>query len=390
MTETTKQWLAFGGGVAVTALLALGGYAYLTQERPVLARTMTAAPPPKAARATVPIKEDQARRIGLQLTTVASSDLTEELRVVATVAPDESRISHIHTRVAGWIEKLHIANTGETVAAGQPVADIFSQELFSSQVEYLAARRMTAPPSQVVESGRARLQFFGMSEQDIAAIEKSGKPRRVVTLVAPRTGIVAHRGVSAGTAVDPSTEIATILDLSRVWVIAEVPAAFAGHIRKGMRAELEFGDMANVPVAATVEFVDPLLSEATRTLRVRFSLPNTKGVARPGTYGTAVFRLPPRHALTVPRDAVVDVGATQYVYVTQGDGNFAPRAVRTGARLQDTIEIVDGLHQGDQIVSSGVFLLDSESRLRASGTPAGGHGGHPGPGKHPADGGAHD
>ncbi len=328
------------------------------------------------ARAPVRFGTGEARSIDLQAAPVTVQDVTEDLRVVATVVPDESRISHVHTRVAGWVEKLYVGNTGEFVRAGQPIVDIYSQELFASQVEYLAARALTGPPTAVAASGRTRLLFFGMTEAEIGAIEKTGKPHRIVTLTAPRSGIIAHRGIAAGTAVDPSTELAIVLDLSRIWVSAEVPESIAAGIKKGMAAQLEFGATTKRRIAATVEFIDPLFTESTRTLKVRFSLPNQDGQLRPGMYGTAVFKAPPRRALTVPRDALVDTGGTQYVYVQSAPGAYEPRAVRVGARLTDTVEILEGVREGDKVVISGVFLLDSESRLRASGGQGGAHGGH--------------
>ncbi len=373
--------LAFACGLLVAGTIA-GALAWQGQhagQHAAPARAAAAAPPapaPGPGRTMVTVDAVQVRNIDLRAAPVRKQDVVEDLRVVATIVPDESRISHVHTRVTGWIEKLYVPNTGETVRAGQPIADIFSQELLASQVEYLAARQLSGPPSAVAASGRSRLKFFGMSEADILAIEKAGAPRRAVTLYAPRSGILAHRGIAVGTAVDPSTEIATVLDLSRVWVFADVPVSAAAGISKGMRAELEFGPDGKTSLAATVEFIDPLLTESTRTLKVRFSLPNRPGELRPGTYGTAVFRGPARRALMVPRDALVDTGASQYVYVMKAEGTYEPRRVRIGARLKESVEILEGLHEDEQVVIAGVFLLDSESRMRASGALGGAHGGH--------------
>jgi Cu(I)/Ag(I) efflux system membrane fusion protein len=262
------------------------------------------------------------------------------------------------------------------VRAGQPIVDIFSQELFTSQVEYLAIRAMAEPPTAAAASGRARLRFFGMSDAAIDAIERSGKPQRVVTLAAPRSGILAHRGIYAGTAVDPSTEIATVLDLSRVWVWAEVPESSAQGVRQGTPARLELGADGAQRFSASVEFIDPVLTETTRKLKVRFSLSNAGGRLRPGAYGTAVFSPAGRRALTVPRDALVDTGDAQYVYVMTSEHGYQPRSVRPGQRWRDRVEIVDGLREGEKVVAAGVFLLDSESRLRASGGAGAAHAGH--------------
>ena len=318
---------------------------------------------------TVTIQE-----LGIRLEVVGRESLTQEARAVATVVPDESRISHVHTRVAGWVEQLDVNTTGELVHAGQPLARIFSQELLSSQTEYLAARRNTAASgiaSAVIASGRTRLTVLGMAPAEIDAIEQSGEPRQLVTVAAPRSGVVVNRGVTVGTSVDPSTTLLTIADLSRVWVLAEVPEANIPGIRSGTTAQLDFPASGRQPFAARVEFVYPTLTDRTRTLRVRFSAANPGGTLRPGLYGTAAFESAGQPVITVPRDAVVDTGIQQHVFVATGD-RFEPRAVLLGVQLADRIEVRSGLREGERIVAAGVFLLDSESRLRATG----GTGGH--------------
>lgn len=327
---------------------------------------------PAAAAAThsrVPVEATGMQSLEVRLETVGRESLTETIRAVATIVPDESRISHIHPRVAGWIEHLDVNTTGEVVREGQPLARIFSQELLSSQTEYLAARTNTATSgitSVVVASGRTRLSVLGMTAAEIDAIENSGEPRRLVTVVAPRSGVVVNRGVTVGTSVDPSTTLVTIADLSRVWVLAEVPEASIPFVRVGSAAQLDFPASGRPPFTARVDFVYPTLTERTRTLRVRFSAGNPRGVLRPGLYGTAAFETTGHNVLTVPRDAVVDTGRQQHVFVAAGD-RFEPRPVTVGVQLADRVEIRAGLKAGEQIVAAGVFLLDSESRLRATG-----------------------
>jgi membrane fusion protein, copper/silver efflux system len=325
-------------------------------------------------RVPVDIDAGTLQELGIRLEVVGRESLTQEVRAVATVVPDESRISHVHTRVAGWVEQLHVNTTGEMVRAGQPLARIFSQELLSSQTEYLAARTNTAASgitSVVVASGRTRLTVLGMTPAEIDVIEQTGEPHRLVTVIAPRTGVVVNRGISVGTSVDPSTTLLTIADLSRVWVLAEVPEANIPGIRVGATAQLDFPASGRPPFAARVDFLYPTLTDRTRTLRVRFPAANPGGGLRPGLYGTAAFEATGQPVITVPRDAVVDTGVQQHVFVATGD-RFEPRAVTLGVQLADRVEIRSGLESGERIVAAGVFLLDSESRLRATGG-AGGH-----------------
>lgn len=205
-----------------------------------------------------------------------------------------------------------------------------------------------------------------MTEADIRAIERADKPMRLVTVAAPTAGIVFNRGISVGTAVDPSTEIMTIADLSQVWVMAEVPEAAVPAIEPGMSVLLEFA-AGGAPRQAAISLIYPMLSERSRTLRVRFDVGNLDGALRPGMFGSATFASAPRQALTVPRDAIVDTGDMQHVFVAEGDATFVPRTVKLAVRLDNRVEIVEGLAAGDPVVASGVFLIDSESRLRASG-----------------------
>ena len=324
-------------------------------------------------RVAVDVDASKIEQVGIRLENVRGETLTQPLRAVATVVPDESRISHAHTRVAGWVEELLVNTTGQAVRAGEPLARIFSQELLSSQTEYLTARRQAASglTSAVVESGRTRLKVLGMREADIDAIERSGEPMRLVTVVAPHSGVVVHRGISVGTAVDPSTELVTVADLSTVWVLAEVPEADISTVTVGTPAVLEFPGSDRARLTARVAFMYPTLTERTRTVRVRLVVSNARGALRPGLYGTAEFRITTRRVLTVPRDAVVDTGRAQHVFVATSPERFEPRIVMLGARLADRVEIQSGLTEGERIVASGVFLLDSESRLRASGAGTG-------------------
>jgi Cu(I)/Ag(I) efflux system membrane fusion protein len=322
----------------------------------------------------VPVDVAATRSLDIRLETVGHESLTQTVRAVATVVPDESRISHVHTRVAGWVEQLDVNTTGEVVQTGQSLARIFSQELLSSQTEYLSARKATAASgisSVVIESGRTRLTVLGMIPAEIDAIEQSGEPKRLVTVVAPHGGVVVNRGVTVGTSVDPSTTLLTVADLSRVWILAEVPEASIPAVRMGAAAQLDFPASGRPPFRARVDFIYPTLTERTRTLRVRLSAANTSGTLRPGLYGTAVFESAGQNVITVPRDAVVDTGLQQHVFVVV-ENQFEPRPVTVGMQLADRVEIREGLREGEQIVAAGVFLLDSESRLRATGG-AGGH-----------------
>ncbi len=331
-----------------------------------------------APRAPVHLDQERAAAIGVRVVPVTRTPMTAELRAVVTIVPDEGRVSHVHTRVSGWIQELFVSTTGERVRRGQRLAAIFSQELLASQSELLAALSASPPgaPSPIAQGARSRLRVLGMTAPEIASLERRGEPWRNVTIVAPRAGVILHRGISVGTSVDPSTELFTVVDLSHVWAIAEVPEATAAQVREGTTARLDVPGSGMPPLEARVDFVYPTLSERTRTVRVRFALDNADGALRPGMFGTAVFAVAARDALTLPRDAVVDTGIRQHVFVAAEDGSFVPRVVELGLREDERVEIASGLVEGERVVAAGVFLVDSESRLRASGGGTGhAHGG---------------
>lgn len=329
-------------------------------------------------RAAVQIDPSRIGAFGIRTEPARRESLSRSFRAVATVTPDETRVSHVHTRVSGWIERLYVRTTGATVRAGQPIAAIFSRELLASQTEFLAVRRAAGGGGAsmgLLEGSRARLRVLGMSDSEISAIERRGSPSRLVTVSSPRRGVVLERGVTVGAAVDASTDIATIADLSRVWIVAEIAEADIPDIRVGTEARLEVPASGREPFTERAEFVYPTLSERTRTLRIRFAVDNADGRLRPGMYGTAAFDTPSREMITLPRDAVVDTGLGRHVFVAAGAGSFEPRPVRVGASRADRLEITEGIREGESVVVSGVFLVDSESRLRASGGTGHQHGG---------------
>lgn len=395
------RWGSVGGAVGIVIFAAVLGVQYARHlwpfsrhlEAPAVGRQPNSPPaarngsaPSAEARAPVELEPSKLDAFGVRVEPVRLENLARSVRAVATIVPDESRVSHVHTRVAGWVEKLYVNTTGELVRAEKPLAGIFSQELLSSQTEYLAARggAGVTPASAILASGRSRLKVLGMTEEEIVQIETSGNAIQLVTVVAPHSGVVLHRGVTVGTAVDPSTELFTVVDLSRVWALAEVSEEDIPQILLGTPATLEFPASGLPAFESRVDFVYPAVTERTRTLRARFVVANESHGLRPGLYGSAEFRVEPGKMLTVPRDAVVDRGATQHVFVALGPGHFEPRTVRLGVRLPDRVEIRSGLAEGDTIVASGAFLIDSESRLQASGGAGVGHGGHGGSGTAPA------
>lgn len=323
-------------------------------------------------RSSVDVDPDWAQRLGLRAEPARMEVFEAGTRAVATVVPDEALVSHVHARVAGWIEHLHVTHVGQTLHAGAPVASIFSQELYAAQHEYLLARaaRERAPHSGVLAASRERLRTLGMQDGQITRIEQRGTPQRTVTVSAPHAGVVLRRPVSSGTSVDPSTELVTLADLSRVWIVADISERDAALAVLGALAQVSLPGRT-AAIEAVIEFVAPTVDARSRTLRVRVGVDNPDGVLRPGMSGTLELAAPAEPRLTVPRDAVVEAGTAQFVYVATAASRFEPRAVQLGVRRGDRIVVLDGLDEGEQVLVSGVFLVDSESRLLGSGAGTG-------------------
>lgn len=330
----------------------------------------TLPPPPRTA---VTIDAAGAAAIGLKLEAARQERVTESLRTVAVVVLDDTKVAHVPSPASGWIEALHGPAVGQTIRVGDILATVSSPELLVAQNEYLAALREArfGPRGAALESARARLKELGASEAEITELEQTGEPQGRVTVRAPNadSGLVLRRPVGVGALVDPSTEIVTLADLSSVWVIAEVPESGYSLARLRTNATIDFTSSGRKPFVASIDYVDPSPAARTRTLRVRFTVSNADSKLRPGQYGNVDFHGPSHDAVTIPRDALIEIGAGQYIWVAVAPDRFEPRSVVPGARIGDRVEIRAGLNAGDRVVAAGVFLLDAESRFQAAGRP---------------------
>ncbi|HYG66906.1 MAG TPA: efflux RND transporter periplasmic adaptor subunit, partial [Anaeromyxobacteraceae bacterium] len=257
--------------------------------------------------------------------------------------------------------------------------------LLTAQEEYLAALRWAreggGSADGLAAAARRRLELLGVSRADVDAIAKRGKAQPALEIRAPVTGNVVEKAAVEGLYVEPGTHLFTVADLSTVWVLADVYERDVSRIRVGQPARLRLAAFPRETFQGKVEFVYPTLDTQTRTLRVRLAFPNPEMKLRPGMFGDAFLALDAAEGLVVPREALVDTGDHQYVFVAQGEGRFVPRVVRIGGRGEDAVEILEGVTAGERVVTTANFLIDSESRLRAAvqgtGTPASGTGAAP-------------
>lgn len=333
------------------------------------------APPP----GTVRISPERQQLIGVKFATVTSEGGGRTIRTVGKVAVDETRIAHVHPRFEGWIEKVHVDFTGQVVRRGQTMVTVYSPEMLASQQELLLARKArelmsgNALPSasshgeSLFAAARQRLELWGLSDGQIDQVLRTGTPIRSIALPAPASGFVMERNAFPNQKVTPDTDLYTIADLSRIWVIADLYEADVPSIQNGQRASVEVPYTAGgAPLMGRVSYIQPEVDPVTRTVKVRLELPNPGTRLKPDMFVNAEFHVPGVERLTVPTDAVLDAGDRQTVFVDRGNGYLEPRQVHVGQRLGDRVTITSGVAAGERVVASGTFLVDSESQLRSA------------------------
>lgn len=331
-------------------------------------------PPPRMVPLT--LGGEALRLAGVQLATARTRRLERTVRTVGSVVPDETRVRHVHTKLAGWVEKLRVSSVGEVVHAGQAILDLYSPELVASQEELLRAREAAARfatsslpevrrgAADLVEAARRRLGLLDVPAGFVEELERTGQVRRTVTLTAPFGGTVTAKDILEGHQVEPGTELYALTDLSRVWVLAEVYEQDAALVRVGQEVELALPYGSAARLSGRVALVEPALDPASRTLRLRVELPNPGLALRPGMFVDATIRAGEVEGVAVPDSAVLDTGTRQLVFV-QTAGTLQPREVRVALREGGTALVASGVADGERVVTRAGFLLDSESRLRA-------------------------
>jgi RND family efflux transporter MFP subunit len=328
--------------------------------------------------ARVQISPRKQQLIGVRTSRVERIPFVRSLRTVGRVTADETRLHHVHTKIEGWVETLHVNATGERVRKGQPLLGIYSPELLATQEEYLLALRAQSDSAEgalpemarggdaLVESARRRLLLFDFTPAQIERLETTRTASRSVTLFAPISGHVLQRNVTQGQKIGPDTTLLDIADLSRVWVIASVYEYELPFVKSGQAAVMTLSYIPGKTYLGRVGLIYPVLEEATRTVQVRLEFANPDLELKPEMYAQVEIQSDLGERIGVPGTAVLSSGSRDIVFVAQGDGYFEPREVRIGLRLPDVVEIVEGLSEGETVVTSGNFLVDSESKLKAA------------------------
>jgi Cu(I)/Ag(I) efflux system membrane fusion protein/cobalt-zinc-cadmium efflux system membrane fusion protein len=314
------------------------------------------------------------QNMGVRLGRVEKKRLAKTIRAFGTITYDETGRYSMNTKFNGWIEALHVDFLGERVEKGQPLFDIYSPDLLTAQQEYLIAvrqqktlKRTAAEQSgPMMDASRTRLAYWGFTDEQIAQLETAGNIQKTITIYSPASGVVIQKSALKGRYVKAGESQYEIADLSTVWVDVDIYEYELPWVQKGMAAEMELAYIPGRRCEGKVLFIYPYLDPKTRTARLRLSFPNPDEALKPGMYANVYLKSAlPGEQLVVPQEAVIDSGVKKRVFVYRGEGKFEAREVTLGVEGNDYMfQVIDGLAEGEQIVVSGQFLLDSESRLK--------------------------
>jgi Cu(I)/Ag(I) efflux system membrane fusion protein len=328
--------------------------------------------------AIVAIAPERQQLIGVRKGKVVRDKLLMSIRAVGIIEPDQMKLARVQTRVKGWVTEVFVNFVGQNVNKGDPLVAIYSPNLVETQQEYLIALKLpdkpgqTATESPLAASALRRLKLLGVPDDEIAELEKTRKARDTLTLRSPADGRVLDRNVLEGSYVEPTTELYRIADLSTVWLQAKIYEFELPHVEPGQAATVTLVAEPDRQFPGRVSFIEPVVQELTRTVKVRVEIDNRQDLLKPGMYADLTIEHDMGTGLLIPDAAVLRTGERDLAFRALPEGRFEPVEVKLGARFGERWEILGGLDEGDEIVISAGFLIDSESRLKSTAS-IGGH-----------------
>ncbi len=303
--------------------------------------------------------------LGVRTAVVERGRLWRKIDTVGYVDFDESKVSHVHLRTDGWIENLVVKSEGDRVKKGQRLFDVYSPTLVNAMEEYLQS--LSSNSKRLIRASNDRLLALGISKSQIKQLTSSGKVPQTVSIYATQDGIVATLKVREGMYVKPAMEVLSLADLSRVWLLAEVFESQSNWVKVGQSADVKLSFVPGREWEGTVEYIYPRLDTKTRTLKVRLQFDNPDEILKPNMFASvSIYGGAKNNVLNIPREALIRTGQQERVILDKGKGRYVQRNVVAGMETGDWIEIVEGLDEGEQVVISGQFLIDSEASLKAS------------------------
>ncbi len=316
--------------------------------------------------------------IGVRSAPVTYASLGQEIYAVGTVGYDERGLTQVTVKTSGWVREVFVDSIGRPVRKGDPLFTLYSPDILATQEEHLLAvkiqTRLAISPlaeikanaASLVASSRERLHLWDVTDLQIARLERRGTAEPVLTVYAPSSGIVLKREALPGKYVEPGTTLYEVADLSTVWISADIYESEVAAVRLKQSALVTFAAYPGTTFRGNVSYIYPSLNTDTRTVRVRVELPNPGLKLKPGMYGNVTLHTDAIHTLVVPKEAVLETGLRQLVFLDRGQGRYEPAPVKLGRRSQDDVEVLEGLKEGDRIVTSANFLLDAESKLTST------------------------
>jgi RND family efflux transporter MFP subunit len=318
------------------------------------------------------------QNMGVRTESVVKRRLQRTVRTVGVISAADDRQFSVNAKIDGWVERLYVNQQGQPVHKGQPLLEIYSPDLVAAQQEFLLAldnrRRLAASPlpeiaagaDRLLEASRTRLQYWGISPEQILNLERSGQARKTLTLASDHTGVVTSKKVLAGARIMAGEELLQIADLSKVWIIADIYEYEIPWVKTGQAVRVELPLAGGRVMDGTITFLSPYLENETRTIKARIELANPGLELKPAMFvNVSISTGAKEDVLAIPMTALLNSGKEQTVFVSLGEGRFAPRRVTSGVRDDDgSIQILSGLHEGEEVVVSAQFMLDSESRLK--------------------------
>jgi Cu(I)/Ag(I) efflux system membrane fusion protein len=333
---------------------------------------------PAASSGAVVIPAVFKQLIGVRSAPAARATLEQEIRTVGTVGYDERGFTQVTLKISGWVREVFVNSIGRPVRKGEPLFTLYSPDLLITQDEYLLALKtqaqLAASPlgeakanaAALVASARERLRLWDLTDEQIIALERRGKAEPSLTVYAPASGIVLKREAVPGKYVEPGTTLYEVADLSTVWVSADIYESEVKAVALNQPASVTLTAYPGETFRGTVAYIYPMLNTEARTVRVRLELPNPGLKLKPGMFGNVRLQTEVVKTLVVPKEAVLETGLRQLVFMDRGQGRYEPASVKLGRRSQDDVEVLEGLKEGDQIVTSANFLLDAESKLTSA------------------------
>lgn len=312
---------------------------------------------------------------GIRFGLVKVENLEKVIQTVGKLEFDEKKISMVSPKIGGWVEELYVDYTGKMVRKEQPLLSIYSPDLVSAQEEFLLALRIkkiyeaqssaefSTQGEKLLQSARKRLLLWDLTPKQVENLEKTGEIKRNLTLYSQVDGFVMEKMVFKGMGIMPGAALYKIGDLSSIWVIADIYEYELPFIQVGQRASISLSYYPGESLEGTATYIYPAVDSKTRTVKVRFDLPNPEFRLKPEMWASVEIKIPLGRKLVVPEDAVMDTGTMQVAFVDRGQGYFEPRHIRIGSKVKGFYEVLSGLREGEKVVTSANFLIDSESRL---------------------------